>query len=55
MRNILLLGICFVLLTAGMALATDDTTVQKSENKAESANAKADGKYVYKPSAELWH
>jgi hypothetical protein len=49
MRNILLLGICFVLLTAGMVLAADDTTLQKSENKAESANAKVDGKYVYKP------
>jgi hypothetical protein len=38
-----------VLLTAGMALAVDDATLQEVENKAESANAKADGKYVYKP------
>jgi hypothetical protein len=49
MRNILLIGISFVLLTAGMALAVDDATLQEVENKAESANAKADGKYVYKP------
>jgi hypothetical protein len=32
-----------------MALAVDDATLQEVENKAESANAKADGKYVYKP------
>lgn len=49
MRNILLIGISLVLLTAGMALAVDDATLQEVENKAESANAKADGKYVYKP------
>ena len=49
MRNILLIGISLVLLTAGMALAVDDFTLQEVENKAESANAKADGKYVYKP------
>ena len=49
MRNILLIGISLVLLTAGMALAADDATLQKVENKAESATAKADGKYVYKP------
>jgi hypothetical protein len=49
MRNILLIGISLVLLTAGMALAVDDATLQEVENKAESANTKADGKYVYKP------
>ena len=49
MRNILLIGISLVLLTAGIALAVDDATLQEVENKAESANAKADGKYVYKP------
>ena len=49
MRNILLIGISLVLLTAGTALAVDDATLQEVENKAESANAKADGKYVYKP------
>jgi len=49
MKHILAIGICFVLLTAGMALAADDATLQEVENKAESANAKADGKYVYKP------
>ena len=49
MRNILLIGISLVLLTAGMALAVDDATLQEVENKAESANAKADGQYVYKP------
>ena len=49
MRNILLIGISLVLLTAVMALAVDDATLQEVENKAESANAKADGKYVYKP------
>ena len=49
MRNILLIGISLILLTAGMALAVDDATLQEVENKAESANAKADGKYVYKP------
>ena len=49
MRNILLIGISLVLLTAGMALAVDDATLQEVENKAESANVKADGKYVYKP------
>jgi hypothetical protein len=38
-----------ILLTAGMALAVDDATLQEVENKAETANAKADGKYVYKP------
>ena len=43
MRNILLIGISLVLLTAGMALAVDDATLQEVENKAESANAKADG------------
>ena len=49
MRNILLIGISLVLLTAGMTLAVDDATLKEVENKAESANAKADGKYVYKP------
>ena len=49
MKNIIAIGISFVLLTAGMALAVDDATLQEVENKAESANAKADGKYVYKP------
>ena len=49
MRNILLIGISLVLLNAGVALAVDDATLQEVENKAESANAKADGKYVYKP------
>ena len=49
MRNILLIGISLVLLTIGMALAADDATLEEVENKAESANAKADGKYVYKP------
>ena len=48
MKHILAIGICLVLITAAMALAADDATLQKSENKAESANAKADGKYVYK-------
>lgn len=49
MKNIIAIGISFVLLTAGMALAVDDATLQEVENKAESANTKADGKYVYKP------
>ena len=49
MRNILLIGICFVLLTAGMTLAADDAILQKLGNKAESADTKADGKYVYQP------
>ena len=49
MKNIIAIGIFGVLLTAGMALAVDDATLQEVENKAESANAKADGKYVYKP------
>jgi hypothetical protein len=49
MKNIIAIGISFVLLTAGMALAVDGATLQEVENKAESANAKADGKYVYKP------
>lgn len=49
MKNIIAIGISLVLLTAGMALAVDDATLQEVENKAESANAKADGKYVYKP------
>jgi len=49
MKNIIAFGICLVLLTAGMALAVDDATLQKVENMVESANAKADGKYVYKP------
>src|SRR5210317_1661513 len=49
MRNILLIGISLVLLTAGMAFAEDDAKLQEVENKAESASAKADGKYVYKP------
>ena len=49
MRNILLISISLVLLTAGMALAVDDATLQEVENKAESANAKVDGKYGYKP------
>jgi len=49
MKNIIAIGILGVLLTAGMALAVDDATLQEVENKAESANAKADGKYVYKP------
>src|SRR5210317_345530 len=49
MKNIITIGVCLVLLTAGMALAVDDATLQKVENKAESANAKADGKNVYKP------
>jgi hypothetical protein len=49
MKNIIAIGISLVLLTAGMALAVDDATLQEVENKAESANTKADGKYVYKP------
>jgi hypothetical protein len=49
MRNIIAIGISLVLLTAGIALAVDDATLQEVENKAESANTKADGKYVYKP------
>jgi hypothetical protein len=49
MKHIIAIGICLVLLTAGMALAVDDATLQEVENKTESANAKADGKYVYKP------
>lgn len=49
MKNIIAIGISFVFLTAGMALAVNDATLQEVENKAESANAKADGKYVYKP------
>ena len=49
MRNILLIGISLVLLTAGMALAVGDATPQEVENKAGSANANADGKYAYKP------
>ena len=49
MRKILLIGISLVLLAAGMALAVEDATLQEVENKAESANAKADGKYDYKP------
>lgn len=49
MKNIIAIGISFVLLTAGMALAVDGATLQEVENKVESANAKADGKYVYKP------
>jgi len=49
MKNIIAFGICLVFLTAGMALAVDDATFQKVENKVESANAEADGKYVYKP------
>ena len=49
MKHIIAIGICLVLLTAGMALAVDNATLQEVENKAESANAKADGKYVYKP------
>jgi hypothetical protein len=49
MRKILLIGISLVLLTAGMALAVEDATLQEVENKAESANANADGKNVYKP------
>ena len=49
MKNIIAIGICLILLTAGMALAVDDATLQEVENNAESANAKADGKYVYKP------
>ncbi|MGB5883423.1 MAG: hypothetical protein WBG28_04930 [Desulfobulbales bacterium] len=49
MKNIITIGICLVLLTVGIALAVDDATLQEVENKAESANAKADGKYVYKP------
>ena len=48
MRKILLIGISLVLLTAGMALAVEDATLQEVENKAESANANADGKNVYK-------
>ena len=49
MKNIIPIGVCLVLLTAGIALAVDDATLQEVENNAESANAKADGKYVYKP------
>jgi len=49
MKHILTIGICLVFLTTGMALAVDDAALQKVENKAESVNAKADGKYVYKP------
>ncbi len=49
MKNIITIGVCLVLLTAGIALAVDDATLQEVENNAESANAKADGKYVYKP------
>lgn len=49
MKNIITFGICLVLLTGGMAWAVDDATLQEVENKVESANAKADGKYVYKP------
>jgi hypothetical protein len=47
MKNIITIGVCLVLLTAGIALAVDDATLQEVENNAESANAKADGKYVY--------
>ena len=49
MKNIITFGICLILLTAGTAWAVDDATLQEVENKVESANAKADGKYVYKP------
>jgi hypothetical protein len=49
MKNIITFGICLILLTAGTAWAVDNATLQEVENKAESANAKADGKYVYKP------
>jgi len=49
MKHNLAICICLILLTAGMALAVDDATLQEVENKAETANAKADGKYVYKP------
>jgi hypothetical protein len=49
MRNILLIGISLVLLTAGMVLAADHATLQEVENKAESANEKTDGKCLYKP------
>ncbi|MFC1844421.1 hypothetical protein ACFLZ5_06480 [Thermodesulfobacteriota bacterium] len=49
MKNIIAFGICLVLLTAGMALAVDDATLKEVESKAEPANVKADGKYVYKP------
>ena len=49
MKNIITFGICLILLTAGTAWAVDDATLQEVENKFESANAKADGKYIYKP------
>ena len=49
MRNILLIGISLVILTAGMALAGNGDTLQEVENKVESANAKTGGKDVYKP------
>ena len=49
MKNIITFGICLVLLTAGTAWAVDDATIQEVEIKVESANTKADGKYVYKP------
>ena len=49
MRHILAIGICLVLLIAGMAMAVDDAALQEVENKAESTIAKADGNYVYKP------